>query len=282
MPELPDLEYVRDRLRDELLSSGPRDLMEFRVRQPVVIRNLSGRPLEDLMAGCQLAGIQRVGPFLQFEFGQARLAVHPMLAGAFRLAERPQMRALCVAFRFGEQSWLCYGDDKKMGKLYFYLSGQESMVPDLLHAGLPVLSPECSEGAFLDILARRRQQARAFLMDHSNLSAIGNAYADEILFEAGIHPKTSVQQLSDEQRRRLFQAVRSVLQQGIEHVRAAGRPIEEKVRDHMQVRNRKDQPCPRCGTRIRRANVLGYDAFFCPSCQPDTKRGFIDWRLTEA
>ena len=106
MPELPDLEYVRDRLRDELLSSGPRDLMEFRVRQPVVIRNLSGRPLEDLMAGCQLAGIQRVGPFLQFEFGQARLAVHPMLAGAFRLAERPQMRALCVAFRFGEQSWL--------------------------------------------------------------------------------------------------------------------------------------------------------------------------------
>ena len=82
-------------------------------------------------------------------------------------------------------------------------------------------------------------------MDQSALSAIGNAYADEILFAARLHPKTGCHQLS----------------------------AEEKVR------NRKGEPCPVCGTPIRRAGVLGYDAFFCPRCQatPQIRRPGVPW-----
>ncbi|MEK7730113.1 MAG: zinc finger domain-containing protein, partial [candidate division KSB1 bacterium] len=58
----------------------------------------------------------------------------------------------------------------------------------------------------------------------------------------------------------------------------AANSIEIKVRDHVKVRNRKDEPCPQCGTKIRRAGVLGYDSFFCPTCQPLKRNQFIDWR----
>ena len=64
---------------------------------------------------------------------------------------------------------------------------------------------------------------------------------------------------------------------GIAEVEKAGEPIEAKVRGHMKVRNRKDMPCPVCGTTIRRAGVLGYDSFFCPSCQPPKRAQKIPW-----
>jgi len=116
-----------------------------------------------------------------------------------------------------------------------------------------------------------------FLMDQAALSAIGNAYADEILFAAGIHPKTPCSSLAAAEKRTLYDSIRSVLAWGITEVAKAGRPIEVKVRDHMKVRNRKDEPCPACGTTIRRAGVLGYDSFYCPSCQPAKKHPTIPW-----
>ncbi len=105
-------------------------------------------------------------------------------------------------------------------------------------------------------------------MDQSALSAIGNAYADEVLFAAGIHPKTPCTRLDAERRGRLFDAIRGVIAWGIDEVGRAGRPLEDKVRDHVKVRNRLGEPCPVCGTTIRRVGVLGYDSFFCPRCQP--------------
>jgi formamidopyrimidine-DNA glycosylase len=109
------------------------------------------------------------------------------------------------------------------------------------------------------------------------LSAIGNAYADEILFQAKIHPKTLMSDLDQEEKERLYGATIDVMRWGIEEVERAAQPIEMKVRDHVKVRNRKDTPCPVCGTTIRRASVLGYDSFFCPSCQKPKKKQFIDW-----
>jgi formamidopyrimidine-DNA glycosylase len=69
----------------------------------------------------------------------------------------------------------------------------------------------------------------------------------------------------------------SVLAWGIEEVDKAGRPIDVKVRGHLKVRNRKGEPCPVCGTTIRRAGVLGYDSFFCPKWQPERRSRLVSW-----
>jgi formamidopyrimidine-DNA glycosylase len=114
-------------------------------------------------------------------------------------------------------------------------------------------------------------------MDQSVLSAIGNAYADEILFAARIHPKTRCNQLESRQVDELYRCVNSVLRRGIEKVAEADRGIDAKVRDHLAVRNRRGEPCSVCGTTIRRTGVLGYDSFFCPKCQPELRSPLVSW-----
>lgn len=276
MPELPDLVHIRNELEEELqgaLVSG------IEIYEPVVVRNHLGPDLHRALHGQSLKSVGRHGPFLRFDFGSALLIVHCMLAGRFLVvpnAGKRKKSALCVVLSFGETA-LCYYDDKKMGKVYFIAPDEEGKIPGFTTQGIDLLSSDFTESEFLRRIDKQRKQVRVFVMDQKILSAVGNAYADEILYDAQIHPKTFCSQLDVSEKKRLYESIRRVLADGIREVEAAGRPLDEKVRGHMKVRNRKDEPCPRCGTKIRRANVLGYDSFFCPSCQPAKRELFIDW-----
>ncbi len=146
--------------------------------------------------------------------------------------------------------------------------GSRKGIPGWREQGVDILSPAFTREAFERLIESRRDQVRVFVMDQSAMSAVGNAYADEILFAAGIHPKTPCNRLAEDRRGRLYEAIRGVIAWGVDEVERAGRPLEDKVRDHVKVRNRLGEPCPVCGTTIRRVGVLGYDSFFCPRCQP--------------
>jgi formamidopyrimidine-DNA glycosylase len=143
--------------------------------------------------------------------------------------------------------------------------------------GVDLLSPAFDRAAFLKLARGRRDQVRMFLMDKRALASIGNAYADEILFAARIHPKTFVRQLSDDDRERLFVAIGTVLRHAIDEIERRDEPIDIKVREFLSVRGRDGQPCPVCGTKIRAVRVGDGDACFCPVCQPTTRRLFVDW-----
>jgi formamidopyrimidine-DNA glycosylase len=114
-------------------------------------------------------------------------------------------------------------------------------------------------------------------MDKRALSAIGNAYADEILFEARIHPKTRANQIKGDDVGVLYDSIGKVMRAAIAEVARRAAPIDEKVRDFLSVRGRKGEPCPRCGTVLRAVRVLAADAVFCPTCQPAKRSQFIDW-----
>jgi len=274
VPELPDLVYIRPRLEAAIQGHT---IEAVSVREPVVLRMLVEGDFPALLAGKMCEAVHRHGPFLRIELsGDLDLVVHPMLAGRFQLDGKPG-RGRCFTLHLSGEPEVHYLDDKKMGKVYLVRRGAYESIPRYLSQGVKITGPEFTLSLFRDLLRGRRQQVRVFLMDQTALSAIGNAYADEILFEAGIHPKTTCSRLGGEEIERLYQSVRKVIQWGIDEVEKAAQPIHIKVRDHMRVRNRKGQPCPRCGTTIRRVGVLGYDSFFCPRCQPATRRQFIDW-----
>jgi formamidopyrimidine-DNA glycosylase len=270
VPELPDLEYIVEKLRPRLTG---RRIEEVTVKEPIVIRMLlpDAGGFTQAMRGRELGDLTRVGPFLDFSLsGDTKLVVHCMLTGRLQIAaaaDKP-VAHLCFGLRLDNGEWLRYGDDKKMGKVYLVAEGQLGEIPGYQTQGVSILSPRFTWELFQGIMAGRRHQVRVFLMDQTALSAIGNAYADEILFAARIHPKTPCNVLSVEEQRVLYDSIRSVMAWGIEEVKKAGRPIEQKVRDHVRVRNRRNEPCPVCGTTIRRVGVLGYDSFFCPTCQP--------------
>jgi formamidopyrimidine-DNA glycosylase len=281
VPELPDLLHVVAKLRERLLG---RRVSAERVREPVVLRftvhgNLSlllGRPLEDLF---------RKSHFLVFRFEGLDLAVNPMLAGRFRLAEpgAKDEAALGFALAFdappGEPGVeLRYLDDKKMGKAYLIATEDWKAIPGMQTGGVDILSPEFTRERFVSLLKHRRDQVRLFLLDKKALDSLGNAYADEVLFEAGIHPKSFCRSLSHEEGVRLHDAIVSVMRAAVAEVRARDEPVDVKVRDFLKVRLK--EVCPRCGAKLRTAGVRGMDAYFCPRCQPAKRAGFVDWTRT--
>jgi formamidopyrimidine-DNA glycosylase len=281
MPELPDLLYIRKYLRSRIVG---RSITGCDVKQPVVLRTTIDEPPGQLLAGRSLVEFTVHGPFITARLAPPlELIINLMLAGRLqhqRVGERPE-GYLCLSLLLDDGSRLNLCDEQKMAKAYLVRPGDYSRIPGYTKQGIDILSSGFTAERFRELAAKHgRKQVRVFINDHTILSAIGNAYADEILFESRIHPKTLVARLSREQVDELYNAILSVMSWGIAHVDTAGQPIQVKVREHMKVRNRTGKACLRCGTTIRREGVRGHDVFFCPFCQPPSRELFIDWRKT--
>jgi formamidopyrimidine-DNA glycosylase len=279
MPEIPDLVYIKNYL-DTCIAG--RTILQAKVRQPVVIRMLLEGSFADVVRGNTVREIRLRGPFPHFLLSSnLELIVNLMLAGRiqhFQPGETPEPY-LCLSLTLDDRSVLNFSDREKMAKIYLTSHERYERIPRFSGQGIDVLSPAFTSEKFKEIASHhRRKQVRVFINDQTIVSAVGNAYADEILFEARIHPKTLVGRLDAVALENLHKAIRTVLEWGIHKVQQAAAPIQQKVRDHLRVRNRKGEPCPRCGTTIRREGVRGHDVFFCPRCQPPTRAHFIDWQ----
>jgi formamidopyrimidine-DNA glycosylase len=278
MPELPDLLHMQHYLRAHVVGQT---ITTAEVRQPIVLRNAIGDPPELILKAMTITGLTVNGPFIRFTISSTlELVVNLMLAGRIQHQRKPDktLGHLCIVLHLSDGTRLNFCDEQKMMKVYLVHTGVYNPIPNYTRLGLPIMEPAFTEEA-LQLAAKEhsRKQVRVFINDHTILNSIGNAYADEILFAAGIHPKTVVASLSPEEIKTLHGAITDVMTQGIKAVKEANQPIHIKVRDHMKVRNRKGLPCPKCGTIIRREGVRGYDVFFCPTCQPVRRKVFIDW-----
>jgi len=281
VPELPDLVYIVKHLAPEIEG---RTMTAVAVREPVVIRMTAGGLFAEALAGRKILSLSRHGPFLVFGMraragaAETGMAAHLMLSGHWQLAGGARRtKHECFALTLDDGRSLRYGDETRMGRIYVGPPATFAGIPGFSAQGVDPTTPDFTLEAFRRMIAGKRCQVRVLVMDQALISAVGNAYADEILFAAGLHPKTRCHQLSDPEVARLHAAIVETLRRGIEEVERAARPVEVKVRDHMKVRNRKGEPCPVCGTTIRRAAVLGYDTFFCPSCQPERSGRGIPW-----
>jgi formamidopyrimidine-DNA glycosylase len=282
--ERPDLDYALPIL-DEALRG--RAIAAVELKRPVVLRlAVEGTPA-GLLVGQRFARVSRRAHFARFELEAPagapalEVIVAPMLAGRFLLAaagDKPPAD-LAVALALDDGRILRYRDDVQMGKVYVIRAGATAQVPGFDAVGLDVLAPGFTREAFRALARKRRDQAKVFLMDKRALDALGNAYADESLWAAGVHPKTFVAKLDDAGLDALHDAIVETLTKAAAEIQARRPALDVKLRDFLAVRGRHKVPCPRCGTAIRKAGVHGHDAFFCPTCQPETRRGsVVDWR----
>jgi formamidopyrimidine-DNA glycosylase len=278
MPERPDLDYVVPILDRELRG---RTITAVRVKKPVVLRlAVEGQP-EPLLAGKTIASATRRAHFVLFDLGELELVISPMLAGRFALhpAGDKSPADLAVAFALDDGRELRYRDDVQMGKVYVIRRGEHQQVPGLSKIGVDVLdAKKFTRAAFRALAAKRRDQVKVFLMDKSALDAMGNAYADEVLFEARLHPKTFVKALGPDEVDALHDAIVKVIGEASKIIKKRKPPLDEKLRDFLKVRGRHGEKCARCGATIRSAGVHGHDAEFCPECQPETRKsGIVSW-----
>lgn len=286
MPELPDLLYIQKYIKQNVVGKAIRAV---EVKQPIVLRVTIEQKFEEAVQGNTITDCEIHGPFLRFPISPTHplansqafdLVINLMLAGKLQHQREGEKVEgyLCFSLLLDNESRLNLCDEQKMAKAYLVQQHGFSQIPKYLQQGVDIWGPAFTVDKFKALAKlHSRKQVRVFINDHTILSSIGNAYADEILFDAKIHPKTFVSKLLPADIEQLYNSILSVMQWGIEKVEQAAKPIHVKVREHMKVRNRKGEPCPRCGTKIRREGVRGHDVFFCPTCQPASRRLFIDW-----
>jgi formamidopyrimidine-DNA glycosylase len=267
VPELPDLEIIREVL-DRRIVDVP--LVSAQVLRPLVVRNLLRGDLDEHLAGRRFAQVTRRGKFLLLGLDSgSHLVIHPMLAGRLRYGPplaRPRARdALVIHLADGQE--LRYHDARDMGKVY--LTGDPQQVPTFAELGPEAIDPALTLEAFRQRIQPRRGEVKGVLVNQAFVAGIGNAYADEILWQARIYPFRRRPSLSDDEIQALYEAMRTVLPEAIAILRErVGEEIDREIRDFLAVHGKAGQPCPRCGTAISQVQRQGSATHFCRTCQP--------------
>lgn len=269
MPEIPDLEAIRHYLMPRL-----QGLTVSQAAAPIPWLVRTGAGDLGTLVGRQFGEIHRLGKFLLFFVDDGRLlVVNPMLTGRFHWVEqgarKPGMLGVVIGFDDGHE--LRYSDMRRMGRWYLVADAESiATVPQMEKLGPDVMGLE--EEPFLTMMRTRRGQVKNTLTNQEIMAGIGNAYSDEILWEAGIHPHRKGSTLEQEDWRRLFQAIRTVLDESIQvvdqTVQDEGLGRKEEWRQHLKVHRRAGESCPRCGGEIRGQVRSGSETNYCVTCQP--------------
>jgi formamidopyrimidine-DNA glycosylase len=262
VPELPEVETVARSLAPWLV--GRRVVRaEFRC-----LRVLRGEPdtASRLLGGRRVTGIRRRGKNILIDLDRGMcFAVHLGMTGKLLMNEAPGKHTHAILTL--DRGVLLYDDSRQFGRLEVC----RGMPPRLEHLGPEPL--EVSAAEFTSALRKRKTKLKALLLDQTFVRGLGNIYADEALFRAGIHPLAVASRLSKPRAARLHAAIQQVLAEAIEN---RGSSISDYVDSEgragtfqqlHRVYQRQGEACLVCGTRIRRIEVAQRGTHYCPKCQ---------------
>lgn len=273
MPELPEVETIRRGLVTRLAG---RSITGVRVRQAQLREMVDVPALQERAVGCTITDVTRRGKYLLMPLHPEGVLIwHLGMSGRLGLgpplAEDAKHDHLIVSL--GEDLELRFYDPRRFGMCWFTTQTALPQHPRLCHLG-----PEPLSEAFTPRYLRERAQGlqkpvKNFLMDAQVVVGVGNIYASESLFLAGIRPTRQAGRLRPLHWQRLWSAVRQVLQAAIDHhgttfsdyVDSAGR--EGHFQNYLFVYGREGESCQRDGQPIRRIVQAGRSSFYCPECQ---------------
>jgi formamidopyrimidine-DNA glycosylase len=294
MPELPELEVVCEVLNRRVLGQTVTAADVIPPGGPIVIRDLTGEGFGPALAGARFDRIVRRGKFLVFTLsveGSASteptagpkspssvvrrpsslfLVINPKLTGRLQLCEPKAKKAgpVHAVLHLGGGQDLRYVDQKKMGQVFVTRQPPEQ-APIADYAGMGPEALEISREDFKARLKPFRGEIKGVLTRSEFVAGIGNAYADEILWAARLHPYRKRTSLTPDEIERLYDGMRSCLLEATEKVRTEmGENIHLKPRAFMAVHMRAGEPCPRCGTAISLIGANQRITNFCRTCQP--------------
>ncbi len=273
MPEIPDLEAIRAFLNPRI---GGVEITQAEALIPYIIRTPRS-DFEATLTGNRFGEISRRGKFLLFGLADEHvLVINPMLTGRFQYV-RPSDKKLaktCMAITFEDGWQLRYSDQLLMGKIYVVPEDDLMSVP--MFADLGPDAMEVSEEEFRVRIRKHRGAIKNVLTNQKFIAGIGNAYSDEILFEARIAPFRKRTDIEDDEIGALFAAIHKVMDRSIPIVTAKfseGLDYTE-WREHLKVhrkgtatRSRDEGRCPRCGMHLTEISPNQRVTTWCRTCQ---------------
>ncbi len=270
MPELPEVETICRGIAPHVHGKVVARLIirDARLRWPVADE------LCQLLASQTILGVDRRAKYLLFRTGAGTLLSHLGMTGKFRVLSQPTPpdKHDHVDLIFTDGSLLRYTDARRFGSLHW--AGQHPETHPLLRDLGPEPFDPAFSGDYLHQRSRQKKQpVKLFLMDNHVVVGLGNIYANEALFLAGISPTRAAGRVSLARYCRLRDAAVQVLESAIQHggttlrdyVDSRGAPGYFRV--HLNVYGRDDQPCPRCGSAIRTIRLGQRSTFYCQECQ---------------
>ncbi|MGH8891527.1 MAG: bifunctional DNA-formamidopyrimidine glycosylase/DNA-(apurinic or apyrimidinic site) lyase [Acidothermaceae bacterium] len=277
MPELPEVETVRRGLEAWVVG---RTLARVEVHHPrAVRRHLSGA--DDFAAattGRRITATRRRGKYLwlPLDSGDAIIA-HLGMSGQLLVvaADVPDGPHLRVRFEFGDGgSQLRFVDQRTFGGLSVSVGGAD-LPSEIAHIAPDPLESAFDDDAFHALLRVRRTGLKRALLDQSLISGVGNIYADEALWQAKLHYARPTETMRRPESQRLLAGVRAVMRDALEQGGTSFDSLYVNVNGEsgyfdrsLEVYGRRDEPCSRCGTAIRREAFMNRSSYLCPKCQP--------------
>ncbi len=270
MPELPDLEAIRNILNPKIANVK---IERVEILQSNVIRHPAPDEFIQILIGNSISEIARRGKYLLFKMDSGHiLTLHLMLAGGLQFCDSKtnrKSRTCFVLYMEDGRQLRCFSG-KPLCIAYLVKSNEISSVPRWKEMGPDALDESLDLVVFRQKLKYHSGQIKDVLVNSDFLTGIGNAYADEILFQAGIYPFWPCTSLSDDETEAVYNAMKLVLRQAIEKVtNRMGEDTSVIIRDFLKVHRMGGKPCPSCGAEISQVQQNRKITSFCRSCQKD-------------
>ncbi len=269
MPEAPDLEVVKDVLNQRIRGLVVDDAQVLR---PLELRVLTPADFVQDVIGRSLLQFSRRGKFLLADLSEERaLVINPMLTGAVQICSPSTRLAKKTSFllSLSDGTQLRYLDETQMGMAYYVEASRLAEVPRLSEQGPDVLDQYPALPEFERRLRRFQGEIKGVLTRGQFLAGIGNAYTDEVLFEAEIFPFKKRPALSEQEVASLHQAIPKTLRRAMSVLRErVGQDTHVKVRDFLSVHGKRGGLCPRCGGNITTIGANQRLTNYCRRCQP--------------
>ena len=274
MPELPEVETVRQGLIDWTLG---RTIVDVDVRHPRAVRRHQPGPrdFEDHLKHQVIEGVHRRGKYLWFALTDFPLIAHLGMSGQFRV-EKEELDHPHVRVHFTlDDGQLLFLDQRTFGGFHIDEWANSERVPtSISHIGLDPFDPDFDMEGAIKQLRSKNSEVKRILLDQRVVSGVGNIYADEALFLAGIHPRRWASSLTRAQARRVLEQARAVMAAALAAGGTSFDALYVNVNGEsgyfdraLQVYQRHGEPCPRCGSLLKREEFMNRGSHFCPRCQ---------------
>lgn len=273
MPELPEVETIRRSLEPKIIGLRIQEVAVFNEK---TIKSPSPHLFTASLQGEEITGLDRWGKYLIIEIGSSLvLVVHLRMTGRLILADPgvSVSKYTRVVFYFDQEKELHFHDVRKFGTMHLVKRQHLDDFPPFRVLGCDALDPRLTLSVFMDRIEGRSGQLKGLLLNQSFVAGIGNIYANEILWKAGIRPQRRADSLSIREQEQLYQGMRDVIQLAIKHHGTSLRDYVDgdgnrgQFQNMLSVHGREGEPCPSCGNSIIRIKQGGRSTYFCPSCQ---------------
>lgn len=277
MPELPEVEAFKSYLESHCLHHT---ITQVTVGVPKVLQKVSSEQFQKALAGHQLTNVSRYGKYLVISVSNSpkKLVLHFGMTGSLEFTHTPdsKMRFSAISFTFNNHTSLHYKSVRKFEKVW--LVEDIDTIKSIHELGPDVL--KLSYDDFVNIVTTHKtRNIKAFLMDQKLIAGLGNEYCDEILFQAGIHPRHTVKDISELQVKKIYKQMHQVLsyfiESSIKNIQKAAHEFPSKKNrltfksSYLQAHRHIDMICPKNKKHaLKKMTVAGRTTYYCPKDQP--------------